>query len=108
MQETLMMKHAVGGRIFIDSSKQTVEYVWEPSEAGWKFVVNTPMNGEIEELLRLKTELNVFVFQQVEGQPMKKIWFYVHEGPVTYDADQAQLTVYARSRIEYFPGDYLS
>jgi hypothetical protein len=108
VKETLIMKHAVGGRIFIDTAKKPMAYKVEEIGGSWTFTVHTAWNEEIEELLRLKEELNVFIFQEPEGQPIEKTWYYVNNGPVVYDADHARLTVVAQSRITYLPHEYLN
>jgi MoaA/NifB/PqqE/SkfB family radical SAM enzyme len=108
MKETLIIKHAVGGRIFIDSTKQGIKFTLEKAGEGWKFTVHPANNSDMEELLRLKEELNVFVFQELADQPIRKTWFYVNEGPVEYDPEHNRLTVYAQSRIDYQPEKFLS
>ncbi|NIK79073.1 hypothetical protein FHS15_004231 [Paenibacillus castaneae] len=106
MKQTFLVKHAVGGRMFIDSTKQDVSYTIIPFGEGWRFTVSVPWSNNIEELLRLKEELNVFVFREFDDQPTLKTWYYVKDGPVEYDADQSCLTIVADSRIEYYPHEY--
>lgn len=106
MKQTLLVKHAVGGRMFIDSNKQAVPYTVVPHGDGWKFTVSVPWSGAIEELLACKNELNVFIFREYDDQPTLKTWYYVKNGPVEYDSDQASLTIIADSRIEYYPHLY--
>jgi hypothetical protein len=66
------------------------------------------MNKAMEELLQLKHELNVFVFHEFDHQPTRKTWYYVKDGPVTYDERQQELTIMAESRIEYVPDSFMS
>ncbi|WP_424766531.1 hypothetical protein [Paenibacillus sp. sgz302251] len=106
MKQTFIVKHAVGGRIFIDTNKQDVSYSVIPEGEGWRFTVSVPWSEGIEELLARKEELNVFVFQEFDDQPTLKTWYYVKNGPVEYDAGQSQLTIVADSRIEYYPHLY--
>jgi hypothetical protein len=108
MKETLIMKHAVGGRIFIDTNKHPLNYTLDKVDEGWIFNVETPKNIEIDELLKVKNELNVFIFQEFEEQPVIKTWYYVKDGQVEYDAGQQRLTVQAQSRIVYEPDKFLS
>jgi len=103
MKETLLVKHAVGGRTFIDSGKHPVPYEVKEKNGGWTFTVEMPMNGQIGEILRWKNELNVFLFTEIEGEPTRKSWFYVADGPVEYDEQRERLTIQARSRIDYVP-----
>lgn len=106
MKQTFLVKHAVGGRMFIDSSKQNVPYTLVPEKEGWKFTVQVPWSEAIEELLALKTELNVFVFQEFEDKPTLKTWYYVNKGPVEYNSEHTSLIIVADSRIEYYPHLY--
>lgn len=103
MTEKLLIKHAVGGRTFVDSSKEPADYRLELSEQGWKLILNREYDATIEEICRWKDELNLFLFQKEEGEPEKKIWFYVEQGAVSYDQEQQQLTIVGSSRIEYVP-----
>ncbi|MBN2981119.1 MULTISPECIES: hypothetical protein [Paenibacillaceae] len=111
MKETFIVKHAVGGKIFIDTGKRPVPYkLEEKADGGYRFTVTTPRGPEIEELLELARELNVFVFRDYseENEPTIKTWFYVKDGPVAYDDGRQALTIDAESKIEYVPDRYLS
>lgn len=106
MKETLLVKHAVGGRTFIDTGKEAVAYELEPAGEGFRFRITGLQGALVEEIMKWKDELNVFLFQDEPGQPTKKIWFYVKDGPVTYDAASSQVTIIAKSRIEYIPDHF--
>ncbi|MFD0695663.1 hypothetical protein ACFQZT_16300 [Paenibacillus sp. GCM10027628] len=106
MKETFLVKHAVGGRSFIDTGKQAFPYEWKQEGDNWVFNVQTAKNEIIDELLRWKDELNVFIFQEFENEPTRKLWFYVNEGPVRYDDASGQLIIVAQSRIEYVPDQF--
>lgn len=109
MRETFIVKHAVGGKIYIDTGKRPADYKLEQTaDGGWRFTVKMPDGEAVEEILRLRQELNVFVFREEEGEPTVKTWFYVGDGPVAYDPAAQELTIAAASRIEYVPDTYLS
>lgn len=101
--ETFLVKHAVGGRTLIDTGKSPVEYLLKQDEGQWVFHIRMPQGEALEQILTWKKELNVFVFREMPGEPTVKSWFYVGDGPVTYDAEQERLTIHARSRIDYVP-----
>ncbi|MBW7457969.1 hypothetical protein ACFOLF_18750 [Paenibacillus sepulcri] len=107
MKETFIVKHAVGGPIFIDTKKEAVPYTVEPFGEGWKFTVSVPLNEKIRELLQFSHELNMFLFHEFEDAPTVKTWYYIKEGPVEYDAASEQLTIVADSRIEYVPDTFM-
>ncbi|MUT66571.1 hypothetical protein [Paenibacillus sp. NEAU-GSW1] len=109
MHEQLLIKHAVGGRTFIDSDRQPISYTAEPeAESGrWAFAVTGAPELEGGELLKWKSELNVFLFRNFEdGQPTVKIWFYVQEDTVKYDRTERRLTFAAKSSIAYVPQQF--
>ncbi|MBO9604798.1 MAG: hypothetical protein J7639_02550 [Paenibacillaceae bacterium] len=107
MKETFIVKHAVGGKIYIDTAKRPLAYKVTPHGDGWKFVVQWPNCDDVAELLRLKQELNVFLFHEYADRPTRKTWYYVSDGPVAYDPGREVLTIVAASRIEYVPDDFL-
>jgi hypothetical protein len=108
-QITLLVKHAVSGRMLLDSSKQPVTYTLDPlPDDGWKFTIRINDRDTVERILSLKDELNVFIFEEAEGQPVTKNWYYVNQGLVEYDEAQVRLTIVADSHISYKPSDYLS
>lgn len=106
MKQTFLIKHAVGGRTFIDSSKQDIRYEVSPQGEGWLFTVDVPHSDTVEEILALKDELNVFIFREYKDKPTLKIWYYVENGTVRYDEEQGRLTIAASSCIEYYPHEY--
>ncbi|WP_438433822.1 hypothetical protein [Gorillibacterium sp. sgz500922] len=105
-QEKLLIKHAVGGRTFLDSSQTPVYYEVVPEGDGWLFVIRKPPAEALENILRWKDELNVFRFYEYRDQPTEKHWFYIRENAVRYNAETEELTIYARSNIEYVPDEF--
>ncbi|GGI46809.1 hypothetical protein GCM10008018_18930 [Paenibacillus marchantiophytorum] len=106
MKEVFLVKHAVGGRAFIDTGKHPVPYVWNKIDDHWVFTVQIAREEDIAELLKWKNELNVFVFQEIENEPTKKIWFYAGDDSVHYSADKGELTIVATSQIIYVPEQF--
>ncbi|SFF13679.1 hypothetical protein SAMN04487969_11512 [Paenibacillus algorifonticola] len=106
MKETLLIKHAVGGRTFVDSSKHGVHYHIGQAADLWAFTVTTPPELDLGNLLAWKEELNVFLFQEHEDKPTVKIWFYVQEQSVSFQADERKLAFKAKAMIEYIPHNY--
>jgi hypothetical protein len=106
VRETFLVKHAVGGRTFIDTDKSPLDYQVIEQGGGWKFTVKVPMDAVVSEILKWKQELNVFLFQEFDDRPTLKNWFYVKEGPVDYDSRHQQLTIVADSKISYIPDQF--
>lgn len=108
MRETLIIKHSVGGKIFIDTAKQPLPYeIREQPDGCFCITAQTEWNENIEQLLELCQELNVFIFREYDDRPTVKTWYYVNEGPVEYNRDRRELSVTAASKIEYVPDNYL-
>lgn len=107
MKEVLVLKHAVGGRTFFHTGHQPLTYSVTSVGTGWRIILNTMLDVNVQELLKWKQELNVFLFQEFADQPVKKIWFYVKDGPVHYDDQAGQLIINAESRIEYIPSEFM-
>jgi predicted RNA-binding protein (virulence factor B family) len=106
MKETFLVKHAVGGRAFIDTGKHPVPYEWKQQGEQWLFSVQIDRPELIAELLKWKDELNVFVFQEFENEPTRKLWFYVGDDAVQYTEDKGELTIVATSHISYIPDQF--
>ncbi|MBB6634095.1 hypothetical protein [Cohnella thailandensis] len=109
MRETLIIKHAVGGKIFVDTAKHPLPYaVEEKADGSCCVTIQTEWNELVEELFELRHELNMFLFREYKDRPTVKTWFYVSEGPVEYNKEKRELSVTAASKIEYVPDNYLS
>ncbi|MEI7027789.1 hypothetical protein [Paenibacillus sp. y28] len=111
VKETLLVKHAVTGRMLLDSKQMPLVFTCEQMEqGGFVFTVEVPESAAAmgEEIVRLKEELNVFVFREPAGQPVQKTWFYVYDGPVRWEPAARRLTLTAKSCIAYDPTDYLA
>lgn len=106
MSIRLLIKHAVGGRVFIDSAREEVAFTHEWEADKWRFSIQIPRTAGVEQLLIWKDELNLFVFSQPETGAEVKRWFYVNEGEVSYDEGQQRLTIVAADSITYVPDEF--
>ncbi|QGQ97249.1 hypothetical protein EHS13_21360 [Paenibacillus psychroresistens] len=105
MNEVLLVKHAVGGRTFIHTGNNPLEYFVSNQGEGWRFIIKVGLDENVQEILKWKTELNVFLFQDYEDLPTKKIWFYT-KGIVDYNEQAQELSIEAESKIEYVPDEF--
>jgi hypothetical protein len=105
MNEVLLVKHAVGGRTFIHTGNNPLDYSVTKKGEGWRFTIKTGLDENVQEILKWKKELNVFLFQDFDDQPTKKIWFYT-KGLVDYNEQAQELTIEAESKIEYVPDEF--
>jgi hypothetical protein len=106
-QARLLVKHAVGGRTFIDSARTPVHYELIEAGTGWCLDVTIPdeLQDPLQELLRWRHELNVFLFEEFL-QPVKKHWFYVLDNGVHYNDESRRLRIRIHHRLEYIPDTY--
>jgi hypothetical protein len=105
MREELVLKHAVGGRTFFQTKNQK-EYEVIPEGEHWRINIQLNPEVKIDEILTWKEELNLFIFQEFDDQPTKKIWFYLKNGNLRFDEQNQILTIKAESKIEYVPSNY--
>lgn len=103
----LLVKHAVGGRTFVDSIAEGLHFeVTLQEDGGWTIAAAVPHSDKIDEVLRLRHELNVFVFEKTASRGTKKTWYYVNEGKVAYEEGLGKLIIRASSKLEYYPSEY--
>jgi hypothetical protein len=107
MHERLRINHGVGSRTLLDSDNQKLVFHYEQHSAGWVFTIETERTDSVEEVLRLKNELNLFVFKEENGRPVEKVWFYTGDGDVQYDDNNNCLRIRAQSHIAYPADGYL-
>lgn len=108
----LLIKHAVGGRTFVDSdANRHIRFEWQAIDQGkTRITVHLPseMEDEIGELLRWKHEWNVFIFEELDNGLQQKTWFYSGAGDLRYNEAGKALTIDSSRAIRYLPSDYLA
>jgi hypothetical protein len=63
--------------------------------------VFTEKTPAIDEVIRLKDEINVFVFKEQDGVAVEKVWFYTSNGHVAYNEIEKCLTIEATGHIAF-------
>lgn len=106
MSERLLIKHAIGSRTFLDSAEGPLEFLQEQRENGFVFTIFVHKHAGVEEILRLKRELNLFIFHEENGVSAQKTWYYIGDGDVEYNEDRETLVVQAQSQISYNPAEF--
>ncbi|GGN98278.1 hypothetical protein [Saccharibacillus kuerlensis] len=105
--ERILVKHAVTGRMLVNSGTDDVTYTLEPSEEGGMILSIQGVSPWLAEEIRdVQRELNVFRFEEPPGEPPIKHWFYVGEHDVIYDETTSTLTIRAGAEIMYKPDEY--
>ncbi|GGA27229.1 hypothetical protein [Paenibacillus physcomitrellae] len=108
MAERVLVKHAVAGRMLLDTSKEA-GVTYEVSRSGGETVIE--LLGVAPEIgaavMSLKEELNLFLFEEPEQGDTIKHWFYVNSGDkVHYEENGGVLRISAGGEIIYNPKDY--
>ncbi|ANS73361.1 hypothetical protein AWM70_01160 [Paenibacillus yonginensis] len=110
MAERVLVKHAVAGRMLLDTSREAgVTYEVSRSGRGDQTVIElrgvTPEIGAA--VMSLREELNLFLFEEPEQGDTIKHWFYVNSGDkVHYEENGGVLRISAAGEIVYNPKDY--
>jgi hypothetical protein len=105
IQGRLLIKHAVGGRTFLDTGKTDAPFKMEQTGSGWVLTAQVDPGDTVNTIVKWGHELNLFVFEE-HLQPVVKHWFYVLEGGVSYDFSTRMLRIEAVSELAYVPDNY--
>ncbi|MFB5190135.1 hypothetical protein [Alicyclobacillus fastidiosus] len=106
MHERLRIHHGVGSRVLFDSDQGDHPFTYEKTGDGWTFRIHSQRTPAVEEVLRLKDEINLFIFKEEGGKAVEKLWFYTGDGSVSYREDESSLVITASRQIAYKPGDF--
>lgn len=104
-QERVLVKHSVTGRLLV-SSTDGLTYTFDQTGELTLVTINGVPADKGAAVVELKSELNVFRFEEPQGGPIIKHWYYVGDNPVTYDEAAQRLTLSVQSEIEYRPDQY--
>jgi len=95
----LYIRHTVGGRLFLDSIRDNLNYELQQADGLWKFIIDISDEAVTREVLQNRHELNIFVVK--EGEPIQKSWYYSKNGLVEYHQDMKKLIILADVKIDY-------
>ncbi|WP_342438535.1 hypothetical protein NSS79_05135 [Paenibacillus sp. FSL L8-0436] len=104
-QERVLVKHSVTGRLLV-SSTDGPTYTFDPQGALTVITICGVASDKGAAVVELKSELNVFRFEEPAEGPIIKHWYYVGDNAVDYDASSGCLTIAVQSEIEYRPDQY--
>ncbi|WP_150265309.1 hypothetical protein [Paenibacillus tepidiphilus] len=104
-QERVLVKHAVTGRMLV-SSTDGISYRFDLQGGLTLITLHGVSPEQGKAVTELKSELNVFRFEEPEGGPVVKHWYYVGSNPVEYDEAAGSLVITVQSEIEYRPDQY--
>ncbi|MBM7569052.1 hypothetical protein [Paenibacillus sacheonensis] len=107
----LVIKHAVGGRTFVDSdANQQVRFEIKKLDMGTTLIIAHLPEGldkDVAELLKWKQELNIFIFEVLYDGREQKTWFYTGDGDIQYNETERILRLGSSREIRYLPSNYL-
>ncbi|MBW4084402.1 hypothetical protein [Paenibacillus sp. S150] len=103
--ERVLVKHSVTGRMLV-SSTEGVSYTFD-RQGGLTLITLCGVPAvKGQAVVELKSELNVFRFEEPQDGPAIKHWYYVGDNPVSYDSSSGCLKIAVQSEIEYRPDQY--
>ncbi|WP_410513670.1 hypothetical protein PaeBR_04335 [Paenibacillus sp. BR2-3] len=105
VQERVLVKHSVTGRMLVSSTEGVTYTFDQKGELTLITLCGVPADKGAA-VVELKSELNVFRFEEPEDGPTIKHWYYVGDNPVVYDEAAKCLTLSVQSEIEYRPDQY--
>ena len=103
--ERVLVKHSVTGRMLV-SSTDGLNYTFDQKGDLTLITIYGVTGEQGAVVVDHKSELNVFRFEEPEGGPVIKHWYYVGDNPVDYDEPSRCLTLSVQSEIEYRPDQY--
>ncbi|WP_411344060.1 hypothetical protein ACE3MZ_21145 [Paenibacillus sp. WLX1005] len=107
MKETVMVKHAVTGREFLNNNKLPLEYEFAVlPEGGYRMTFRNAPPDIAADIVHFRGELNMFRFEIPAEGPQIKHWYYVSPETVQFDSAQGILVIEAASEIRYVPDEY--
>ncbi|MGN7763073.1 hypothetical protein [Paenibacillus sp. 22594] len=104
-QERVLVKHSVTGRMLV-SSTDGVTYTFDQRGDLTLITLFGVPADKGAAVVELRSELNVFRFEEPVGGPNIKHWYYVGDNLVAYDISSECLTIAVQSEIEYRPDQY--
>lgn len=111
MMARLLIKHAVGGRTFVDSdANPQIQFEMQAQHEDKALItahLPEEMEQQIAELLKWKQELNVFIFDELDDGRQQKTWFYSGDGDLNYNGAARVLQIGSSRVIRYLPSNFL-
>lgn len=103
--ERVLVKHSVTGRMLISSTDGHTYTFGQEGDLTLITICGVSVEKGVE-VVGLKSELNVFRFEEPQDGPAIKHWYYVGDNPVVYEEATKCLTISVQSEIEYRPDEY--
>jgi hypothetical protein len=104
IRRTLLIKH-VTGRLLLDTQKHGCDFTLEPYEKKWKIHVFNADKAVMDEIERLKAELNLFYFEEIgeeQNRSIQKWWLYDTVLPeLSVSEARQELALILNTRIGY-------
>lgn len=95
----MYIRHTVGGRLFLDTNKDSLNYTLEKVDGYWKFTIDLPPEDITDEILKNRDNLNIFVVS--DDQATQKTWYYTRDGLVVCDDALHKLIILADFKLDY-------
>lgn len=101
MEKKLLIKQVIG-RMLLDSSVLHTPFTLRETPRGWQVTVQQVAPAIGAEICQLRTDLNLFYFEQDGDGTLRKWWLYdLVEPDVTWNETSGELTLIVNSRVAY-------
>lgn len=102
-QPHFYIRHTIGSRLLLDSITHGITYDVHPHMGKWKFVIALHgASDRVEDILRFKGELNLFIAETMEDGKLQKWWYYDSREPeIEFDKENNTVTMIVDSRKGY-------
>jgi hypothetical protein len=103
VDRNMYIRNVFGGKSLLDAKRDNVQYEIQPVPGGWCFKIAIQDKLTLNEILKFKSELNIFVTEEQQGEPLQKWWYYPKDGRVEYSEQDKLLSIFSESKLAYTP-----
>jgi hypothetical protein len=103
VDQNMYIRNVFGGKSLLDAKRDNVHYEIESVPGGWSFKIAIQDKLMINEILKFKSDLNIFVTIEQQDKPHQKWWYYPKDGRVEYSEQDKLLSILCESKLAYTP-----
>jgi hypothetical protein len=101
VEQNMYIRNVFGGKSLLDAKKDNVQYEIKPDASGWIFKIVIQDKAMLNEILKSKSELNIFVTEEQQDKLLQKWWYYPKDGRVEYREQDKLLFIFCESKLAY-------
>jgi hypothetical protein len=101
VDQNMYIRNVFGGKSLLDAKRDNLQYEIQAVPGGWSFKITIQDKLIVNEIVKFKSELNIFVTEEQQGKPIQKWWYYPRDGRVEYNEQDKLLTIFTDSKLAY-------